>query len=83
MGYYVYEFVHVTGQKTALRAVVHVDSCQACNYGRGHPRNAGVRHGLYKWHGPFKTLKAAREAARQISGKDLPCGHCCPFVVTT
>jgi hypothetical protein len=83
MRYDVYEYVHVAGQKTALRAVVHVDSCRACNDGQGHPRNAGVRHGLWKWHGPFETVEAACEAARQISGKELPCGHCRPFVVTT
>ena len=83
MGYYVYEYVRVSGQRTDLMAIVHFDSCRACNYGQGNPRNAGVRHGLYKWHGPFGTLAAARKAARQISGRDLPCGRCRPFVVTT
>ena len=83
MRYYVYEYVRVSGRRTDLMAVVHIDSYRACNYGQGNPRNAGVRHGLYKWHGPFETVETAHEAARQISGKDFPCAHCRPFVVTT
>jgi hypothetical protein len=83
MGDYVYEYVRASGQRTDLMTVVHFDNGRVCNYGRGNPRNAGARHGLYRWQGPFETLEAAREAARRISGRDLPCRHCRPFVVTT
>ncbi|MBF8283696.1 MAG: hypothetical protein HW378_2611, partial [Anaerolineales bacterium] len=40
MRYYVYEYVRVSGRRTDLMAVVHIDSYRACNYGQGNPRNA-------------------------------------------
>jgi len=79
MTYYVYEYLRVEGRRTALQAVVHLAECRACNHGRGYACTAGVKRGLYRWHGPFRSLATARRAAEKISGQALSCKRCCPF----
>jgi hypothetical protein len=78
MSYYVYEYLLLENNRGVVRAVVHKADCRWCNDGQGHPQNAGKRAGLRRWHGPYKTIAQARNAARQIGGKALACGHCLP-----
>lgn len=79
MAYWVYEYVRVEGQRAIVCTVVHQAACRACNQGQGHPHNAGTKHGLFKWHGPFKTVSAAKKLANRLTGKPLACGRCAPF----
>jgi hypothetical protein len=77
--YYVYEYVHVEGRRSSLRAVVHQGSCAACRDGLGSPTNAGRRHGLWRWHGPFPSPDGAFAAARDIAGAASVCKRCAPL----
>ena len=77
--YYVYEYVHVEGRRSLLRAVVHLGSCAACRDGQGSPANAGRRHGLWRWHGPFPDPDEAFAAAGHIAGAASVCKRCMPL----
>lgn len=79
MAYWVYEYILVEGQHAIVRAVVHQAECRACNHGKGYPYTAGVKRGLFKWHGPFKTLSAAKKFANGLTAKPLACRRCAPF----
>ena len=79
MPFFVYEYVLVERGTGAVRAVVHHADCAWCNNGQGHRINAGRRHGLWKWHGPFDALDEARAAAERIGGKALSCRRCDPL----
>jgi len=48
------------------KAVLHRATCGQCNSGKGRPAGHDANHS--RWHGPFATLGAAREATHQMSG---------------
>ncbi|HUS16400.1 MAG TPA: hypothetical protein VM536_15490 [Chloroflexia bacterium] len=77
--YYVYEYVHVEGRRTILRAVIHLGTCAACRDGNGTPQNAGRRHRLWRWHGPFAGPDGALAVAQGIAGAAGICKRCAPL----
>jgi hypothetical protein len=79
MAYWVYEYVLVEGKRASVQAVVHQADCRAYNHGKGYSYNAGTKRNLLKWHGPFKTVNAAKKFAAGLTGKALSCKRCAPF----
>ena len=62
MAYYIYE----NWQAGRHKAVIHHGSCSFCNYGQGlNKGNYDPEHG--EWHGPYVTLKEAREVQAEMS----------------
>jgi hypothetical protein len=62
MSYYIYE----NWQAGPHKAVIHVGSCGFCNDGKGRAGGYNLRHA--EWHGPYKTLDAARSVAAALPG---------------
>jgi len=48
------------------KAVLHRATCGQCNSGKGRPAGHDANHS--RWHGPYATLGAAREATHQMAG---------------
>lgn len=48
------------------KIVLHRASCGQCSHGKGRPTGHDVNHA--RWHGPYATVAAAREAARGMTG---------------
>lgn len=48
------------------KIVLHRASCGQCSHGKGRPAGHDVNHA--RWHGPYATLVAAREAAHGMTG---------------
>jgi len=48
------------------KAILHRASCGQCSSGKGRPTGHDANHS--RWHGPYGSLAAAREAAHQIPG---------------
>lgn len=46
------------------KIVLHRSTCPQCNQGKGNPAGQAANHS--RWHGPYATLDAAREASRTI-----------------
>ncbi len=47
------------------KIVVHRGSCGQCSHGKGRPAGHDTNHA--RWHGPYSTLAAAREAAHAMT----------------
>jgi hypothetical protein len=61
MSYYIYE----NWQAGPHKAVVHRGSCGYYKDGRGVRGGTDPRHG--RWHGPYSSLDAARQAAGRLA----------------
>lgn len=48
------------------KVVVHRSTCGQCNNGKGRPSGHDANHA--RWHGPYGSLSAAREASHQMTG---------------
>ena len=48
------------------KIVLHRGSCGQCGHGKGRPSGHEANHA--RWHGPYPTLTAAREAAHAMTG---------------
>jgi len=48
------------------KIVLHRASCGQCSHGKGRPAGHDVNHA--RWHGPYATVVAAREAAHGMTG---------------
>ena len=48
------------------KIVLHRASCGQCSHGKGRPAGHDVNHA--RWHGPYGTVAAAREAAHGMTG---------------
>ncbi len=48
------------------KIVLHRASCGQCSHGKGRPAGHDVNHA--RWHGPYATVAAAREAAHGMTG---------------
>ena len=48
------------------KIVLHRASCGQCSHGKGRPAGHDVNHA--RWHGPYATVSAAREAAHGMTG---------------
>jgi 4-hydroxy-tetrahydrodipicolinate synthase len=48
------------------KIVLHRASCGQCSHGKGRPAGHDVNHA--RWHGPYPTVAAAREAAHGMTG---------------
>jgi 4-hydroxy-tetrahydrodipicolinate synthase len=48
------------------KIVLHRASCGQCSHGKGRPSGHDVSHA--RWHGPYATVIAAREAAHGMTG---------------
>src|ERR1700732_4351442 len=48
------------------KIVLHRASCGQCSQGKGRPAGHDVNHA--RWHGPYATVAAAREAAHGMTG---------------
>jgi 4-hydroxy-tetrahydrodipicolinate synthase len=48
------------------KIVLHRGSCGQCSHGKGRPSGHEANHA--RWHGPYPTLTAAREAAHAMTG---------------
>lgn len=48
------------------KIVLHRASCGQCSHGKGRPSGHDTNHA--RWHGPYSTLTAAREAAHAMTG---------------
>src|SRR3979411_1945595 len=48
------------------KIVLHRGSCGQCSHGKGLPAGHDVNHA--RWHGPYATVAAAREAAHSMTG---------------
>ena len=48
------------------KIVLHRGSCGQCSHGKGRPAGHDVNHA--RWHGPYATLPAARDAAQAMTG---------------
>jgi 4-hydroxy-tetrahydrodipicolinate synthase len=48
------------------KIVLHRGSCGQCSHGKGRPAGHDVNHA--RWHGPYATVAAAREAAHGMTG---------------
>jgi 4-hydroxy-tetrahydrodipicolinate synthase len=48
------------------KIVLHRASCGQCSHGKGRPAGHDVNHA--RWHGPYPTVVAAREAAHGMTG---------------
>jgi 4-hydroxy-tetrahydrodipicolinate synthase len=48
------------------KIVLHRASCGQCSHGKGRPSGHDVSHA--RWHGPYATVIAAREAAQGMTG---------------
>ena len=48
------------------KIVLHRASCGQCSHGKGRPAGHDVNHA--RWHGPYATVAAAREAAHAMTG---------------
>ena len=48
------------------KIVLHRASCGQCSHGKGRPAGHDVNHA--RWHGPYATVSAAREAAHSMTG---------------
>jgi 4-hydroxy-tetrahydrodipicolinate synthase len=48
------------------KIVLHRGTCGQCGHGKGRPSGHDVNHA--RWHGPYATLGAAREAAHGMTG---------------
>jgi 4-hydroxy-tetrahydrodipicolinate synthase len=48
------------------KIVLHRASCGQCSHGKGRPSGHDVSHA--RWHGPYATVTAAREAAHGMTG---------------
>ena len=48
------------------KIVLHRASCGQCSHGKGRPTGHDVNHA--RWHGPYATVAAAREAAHGMTG---------------
>jgi len=48
------------------KIVLHRGSCGQCSHGKGRPSGHDSNHA--RWHGPYATLVAAREAAHAMTG---------------
>ena len=48
------------------KIVLHRASCGQCSHGKGRPAGHDVNHA--RWHGPYATVVAAREAAHDMTG---------------
>jgi 4-hydroxy-tetrahydrodipicolinate synthase len=48
------------------KIVLHRASCGQCSHGKGRPAGHDVNHA--RWHGPYATVSAAREAAQGMTG---------------
>jgi len=48
------------------KIVLHRSNCGQCNHGKGRPAGHDANHS--RWHGPFATLAAAREASQGMAG---------------
>lgn len=69
MPYFVYE-----NWTAEHKAVIHVDNCGYCNYGKGcHKNPLGRRNG--QWHGPFRALEDAQKMAKD-TGRPVRLHRC-------
>src|SRR5712692_6747608 len=59
--FYIYENWQAGPHKT----VIHEGSCASCNEGTGRAGGYDRRHA--SWHGPYRTLEDAREAASAVA----------------
>ena len=48
------------------KIVLHRASCGQCSHGKGRPAGHDVNHA--RWHGPYATVAAAREASHGMTG---------------
>ncbi len=48
------------------KIVLHRSTCGQCNQGKGRPAGHDANHS--RWHGPYATLSAGREAAHAMAG---------------
>jgi 4-hydroxy-tetrahydrodipicolinate synthase len=48
------------------KIVLHRGSCGQCSHGKGRPSGHDTNHA--RWHGPYTTLAAARDAAHAMTG---------------
>jgi 4-hydroxy-tetrahydrodipicolinate synthase len=48
------------------KIVLHRSSCGQCSHGKGRPSGHDANHA--RWHGPYPSLTAAREAAHAMTG---------------
>ncbi len=48
------------------KIVLHRASCGQCSHGKGRPAGHDVNHA--RWHGPYATVAAARDAAHGMTG---------------
>jgi 4-hydroxy-tetrahydrodipicolinate synthase len=48
------------------KIVLHRSSCGQCSHGKGRPSGHDANHA--RWHGPYPTVAAAREAAHGMTG---------------
>jgi 4-hydroxy-tetrahydrodipicolinate synthase len=48
------------------KIVLHRSSCGQCSHGKGRPSGHDANHA--RWHGPYPTLAATREAAHAMTG---------------
>jgi 4-hydroxy-tetrahydrodipicolinate synthase len=48
------------------KIVLHRSTCGQCNGGKGRPAGHDANHS--RWHGPYATLSAGREAAHAMTG---------------
>jgi 4-hydroxy-tetrahydrodipicolinate synthase len=48
------------------KIVLHRASCGQCSHGKGRPAGHDMNHA--RWHGPYATVAAAREAAHGMTG---------------
>ncbi len=48
------------------KIVLHRSTCGQCNQGKGRPAGHDANHS--RWHGPYATLSAGREAAHTMTG---------------
>jgi 4-hydroxy-tetrahydrodipicolinate synthase len=58
--FYIYE----NWQAGPHKIVVHRSTCGQCNHGKGRPAGHDANHA--RWHGPYATLSAAREASHNM-----------------
>jgi len=69
---------HVYENWTVQKARVHLSHCSHCRHGRGRrkARPDSGRNG--QWHGPFGSLEAASQCARETGRPVSFCKHCLP-----